>query len=347
MNTENSKKRFTLSIGISIVIHILVLLYIIYYIAVNPLKPSPAVIQANLVDLSSAASMQMGETASEESASNTNQSKISQSQSIPSTQVKSSAQQSKKSSTHMTSSKMRTKSNPNKTTQTIQTTSLVKSISVLSSQKSTRNTASVNEPSLSSLMSSNVNQAALKDMNNSYGNGANPSGKESNNQTAYKIKVGGLLSKGSSDKLSTSNIGNGGGNLVASSSSGSKGFGTDGSGNGPGISSVGSQIGGVGSSNGMDMKVIGGGSAIWDPNNRLPSYPSDAEKNHWQGSVILVMNVNEKGQVTSVVASNRSGYSSLDSAAMNAATSWKIFVVKNGSYVPGRVQITIRFKLKN
>ncbi|MCX5774341.1 MAG: TonB family protein [Fusobacteria bacterium] len=347
MKTANNKKRFSLSIVISVIIHLLFLIYIVFYVATHPPQPPQTVIQANLVDISSSSDV-VQSTVLEGSRENKHPtvSQISQ--------AKKSAAQSKVSESQAKSKVIASTPTVKKKilaqTKAVQTNkkSVINSSAtkILSSSHSTSRQAVTPQPSLNSIMNSNVNESAL----NGVSSGTNTHSKvqgNSNYSTNYQLKAGSLYKQNSNTGAVYSSSGSVNGKLATSSSSSAgKLYNSSSSDTGVGLNSAGTQIGSKNGANGLNMQVVGGGSAIWDPNNKMPHYPREAEKNSVQGSVGLIMTVNANGQVIGVIVKKNSGDSSLDSAAMNAATNWKIFIVRNGSYIPGKVQITIQFKLK-
>jgi len=349
MYFENSKKRFSLALVISVIIHVILLLYIIFYVLTTVVKPPETVIQANLVELSPTGSV-IEETNSPGNSSPSQledtSSASNQEQKGEPTQTQSSVQ----SSASVKSFGVKSVSKPIAQPVPVKAASMVKASTntqTLTTQKNTSRSSANSQPSLDALMNSSLNQSALKGMSKVTGSGRIEQGAVTQNGNNYQLKQNGLYSKSSSNSLATGKQAVGSGNLASVSSSGNaKLGGTGGSDTSVGLSSAGASIGG-GSATRSDIQVIGGGSAIWDPNNKMPQYPNDAAKNHWQGTVVLLMTVNANGQVTNVVASKGSGYSSLDSAAMNAALGWKITINKGGTNISGKVQMPIRFKLKN
>lgn len=120
-------------------------------------------------------------------------------------------------------------------------------------------------------------------------------------------------------------------------------------GNGLGASTTTSGVpqGMVQGGGGPNMQVIGGGTAIWDSQNKLPLYPKAELSQSQQGSTLLLMTVDNQGQVKNAIVIKSSGFTGLDNATLKASEKWKVYIQKNGIYTGGKVKITISFKLKN
>jgi protein TonB len=80
---------------------------------------------------------------------------------------------------------------------------------------------------------------------------------------------------------------------------------------------------------------------------RLPSYPGEARRHGWEGTVELEILISSKGQVEEVTVTKGSGHEALDAEAQEAARTWEFEPVKrDGKPVPGRVLIPVIFRLR-
>lgn len=80
----------------------------------------------------------------------------------------------------------------------------------------------------------------------------------------------------------------------------------------------------------------------------MPKYPSDAKRQRQQGTVLLRLRLNARGQVEFVSVKDSSGYASLDSAATKAVKNWLFQPArKNGSPVAHEVEVPVKFALQN
>src|SRR5690606_18296801 len=78
-----------------------------------------------------------------------------------------------------------------------------------------------------------------------------------------------------------------------------------------------------------------------------PEYPRAAQWDGQQGRVVLVVEVDENGNVVDIVIGKSSGYHLLDRAAMRAARKWRFNpAIVNGRRVPGKVTVHVAFVLE-
>lgn len=82
-------------------------------------------------------------------------------------------------------------------------------------------------------------------------------------------------------------------------------------------------------------------------NNPSPKYPMAAKERHWEGMVVLKVEVLSDGSSGSVNIDQSSGHEVLDEAAVEAARHWRFVAAKRGDdAVASWVLIPIEFKLK-
>lgn len=88
--------------------------------------------------------------------------------------------------------------------------------------------------------------------------------------------------------------------------------------------------------------------ALPKPERRIiPRYPRSSKRNSEQGDVVLSINVNENGLVSSADVLSSSGYRALDEEAIRAVMKAKFApAVSGGKKVPCIVSLTIKFRLK-
>ncbi|MEO7677223.1 MAG: energy transducer TonB [Verrucomicrobiota bacterium] len=80
--------------------------------------------------------------------------------------------------------------------------------------------------------------------------------------------------------------------------------------------------------------------------NPEPPYPLQAKRRHQEGSVLLLVSVNETGAPTKVEVKQSSGFSLLDEAAVQAVRRWKFEPGKRDERAVGsEVEVPLRFKL--
>jgi len=81
--------------------------------------------------------------------------------------------------------------------------------------------------------------------------------------------------------------------------------------------------------------------------NPKPSYPQEARKKGYQGTVVLRVEVLSNGEVGQAEVKNSSGYDILDRSALNAVKQWKFTPAKRGEEaVAFWVNIPIKFQLQ-
>jgi len=81
--------------------------------------------------------------------------------------------------------------------------------------------------------------------------------------------------------------------------------------------------------------------------NPAPPYPADAYARRQQGSVLLEVRVNERGDVERVKIAETSGVESLDRAAQDTVRRWRFRPAKrNAVAVPFTVTVPIRFAIR-
>ncbi len=86
--------------------------------------------------------------------------------------------------------------------------------------------------------------------------------------------------------------------------------------------------------------------AKWDTNNLEPEYPESAQLRGMQGKVLLKMEIDENGRVSSVFIEKGSGVPEINEAIEQIARTWRIYLTKNGLNIKGNVILEYSFKLK-
>lgn len=86
--------------------------------------------------------------------------------------------------------------------------------------------------------------------------------------------------------------------------------------------------------------------AKWDTNNLEPEYPESAQLRGMQGKVLLKMEIDENGRVSSVFIERGSGVPEINEAIEQIARTWRIYLTKNGLNIKGNVILEYSFKLK-
>jgi TonB family protein len=80
--------------------------------------------------------------------------------------------------------------------------------------------------------------------------------------------------------------------------------------------------------------------------NRPPSYPVEAYRRRWQGTVLLRVVIGEGGKVTQVSVVESSGYPVLDAAASSAVSTWRARPRGDGFVPVGwAFRLPVRFRL--
>lgn len=88
-------------------------------------------------------------------------------------------------------------------------------------------------------------------------------------------------------------------------------------------------------------------SPLPPPANRMPPprYPKSAVEQGIDGTVVLIVSIDERGQPLDVVVEKSEPAGVFDQAAMDAAMQWRFTPeMKGGRNVPGRVRVPIRFE---
>ncbi|MEG0069631.1 energy transducer TonB [Cetobacterium sp.] len=85
--------------------------------------------------------------------------------------------------------------------------------------------------------------------------------------------------------------------------------------------------------------------AKWDQDNREPKYPESAQLKGMQGKVLLKIQIDEMGRVSSVFIEKGSGVPEINEAIEEIARTWKIYLSKNGLNIKGNVTLEYSFKL--
>ncbi|MGL5000986.1 MAG: energy transducer TonB, partial [Cetobacterium sp.] len=85
--------------------------------------------------------------------------------------------------------------------------------------------------------------------------------------------------------------------------------------------------------------------AKWDQNNREPRYPEAAQLRGMQGKVLLKIQIDESGKVSSVFIEKGSGVPEINMAIEEIARTWRIYLTKNGLNIKGNVTLEYSFKL--
>lgn len=81
--------------------------------------------------------------------------------------------------------------------------------------------------------------------------------------------------------------------------------------------------------------------------NPPPNYPELARRNGWKGTVLVRVQVNAQGNVTSVKLQRGSGYGVLDQAALQSVRSWRFIPRReNGQPLASEVEVPVNFDLR-
>lgn len=90
------------------------------------------------------------------------------------------------------------------------------------------------------------------------------------------------------------------------------------------------------------------GTAIvdWSPSNQEPVFPESARKSGKNGTVILVVLVDEAGNVLSVKMERGSGVPEINAAIEKVARTWKVKLLKKGKSVGGTFVLKYSFRLQ-
>ncbi|MCS6854881.1 MAG: TonB family protein [Elioraea sp.] len=78
-----------------------------------------------------------------------------------------------------------------------------------------------------------------------------------------------------------------------------------------------------------------------------PTYPWEARRNRWQGTVVLAVTVSPEGHPVAIEVARSSGHAVLDQAAADAVRQWRFVPAqRNGVAVADRVAVPITFRLR-
>lgn len=98
---------------------------------------------------------------------------------------------------------------------------------------------------------------------------------------------------------------------------------------------------------GSRMGVVDGTALIhWDPSNQEPIFPEIAKQTGKNGSVVLIVTVNETGDVISVRMERGSGVPEINEAIEKVARTWKVQLVKKEKSVGGSFVLKYSFHLE-
>ncbi len=93
----------------------------------------------------------------------------------------------------------------------------------------------------------------------------------------------------------------------------------------------------------------GGGGTYVAPsylNNPPPAYPLEARLSRREGTVLLIVTVNEEGRSAEVAVLRSSGDKAMDRAAVAAVTRWTFHpAMAGGRTVAARARVPVRFRL--
>ncbi len=81
--------------------------------------------------------------------------------------------------------------------------------------------------------------------------------------------------------------------------------------------------------------------------NRPPNYPLLAQQRGWEGTVLLTLQIDERGHVTKATVARSSGYDVLDAEAIAAVSTWRGEpAMRNGAPVATEETLPVRFRLR-
>lgn len=82
-------------------------------------------------------------------------------------------------------------------------------------------------------------------------------------------------------------------------------------------------------------------------NNPKPHYPEVARENHWEGLVMLRVQVNAEGNCSQIFVQRSSGHVELDNSALSAVKHWRFIPAKRGDVpMTSWVTVPIEFELE-
>lgn len=79
---------------------------------------------------------------------------------------------------------------------------------------------------------------------------------------------------------------------------------------------------------------------------QVASYPQTAQRNRWEGTVALSVEVDEQGRVVRLRTKRSSGYESLDNAALESVRGWTFQpAFRHGALVPGTATVEVVYEI--
>jgi protein TonB len=102
----------------------------------------------------------------------------------------------------------------------------------------------------------------------------------------------------------------------------------------------------IGPKTGLKVGAVDGKSkVVWDPSNKEPTYPIEAEKNAQTADVRIILDVDASGKVLQVRII-KTGVDVIDRAVESVARAWNVKLINSGMSVSGSVMVIYQFKLK-
>ena len=84
------------------------------------------------------------------------------------------------------------------------------------------------------------------------------------------------------------------------------------------------------------------------PGNRKPDYPMTARRGHFEGRLVLRVDVTDVGSASAVAVAVSSGHAILDEAAVTALQGWHFNpATRDGVAVAGVAYVPIQFRLQD
>jgi protein TonB len=100
------------------------------------------------------------------------------------------------------------------------------------------------------------------------------------------------------------------------------------------VAAIEASSGGLGLSTATGPQALGSELSVTCPERTPPSYPPVSRRLNEEGTVILRVELDERGQVAIAKVATASGYPRLDEAALSAIRSWRCApVIRNGQPV--------------